>query len=226
MPTGVNPLAPAPGPRPEGAAALRLHPFPGRRGNGGSQRDGESLPGSRFWPMLQRMDATVREIVERLGLERHTEGGWFREMYNAPLSVRHPSVPDAGDATRPAGTAIYYLLPADEVSSLHRVTRSDELWHLYAGDPLELHLIHADGSYEVRRLASDLKVGEPVAVVEAGCWQAARVADGGAWSLCGCTVAPGFTYADFELADAGALIQAFPQHEAVIRRFTRPEAAP
>jgi uncharacterized protein len=170
--------------------------------------------------MLNAMDDTVRKIVERLGLERHPEGGWFREAYRAPLRVRHPGAP-GGDAARPAGTAIYYLLAAGEFSALHRVTRSDELWHLYAGAALELHLLHDDGTYEVRLLTSDLAEGQPMAVVEAGCWQAARVRDGGAWSLCGCTVAPGFTYADFELADAGALVERFPQHEPVIGRFTR-----
>ena len=85
----------------------------------------------------------------------------------------------------------------------------------------EIGVIHEDGAYEVRLLTPDLAEGQPMAVVEAGCWQAARVKDGGAWSLCGCTVAPGFKYADFELADADALVQRFPQHEAVISRFTR-----
>jgi predicted cupin superfamily sugar epimerase len=180
----------------------------------------EMLAAVRATAHAARMDDTVRRIVERLGLERHPEGGWFREAYQAATRVQHPAV-GAGDAARPAGTAIYFLLPADDFSALHRVTRSDELWHLYAGDPLELHLIHGDGAYEVRHLTSDLADGEPVAVVEAGCWQAARVVDGGAWSLCGCTVAPGFTYADFELADAGSLLERFPRHEAVIGRFTR-----
>lgn len=165
------------------------------------------------------MNRTVQQIVERLGLEPHPEGGWFREAYRASDQVRHPALP-AGDAARPAGTAIYYLLPAGEFSAFHRVTHSDELWHLYAGDPLELHVIRPDGSYDIHLLTADLTAGAPMAVVEAGCWQAARVADGGAWSLCGCTVAPGFTYADFELAEAETLIASFPQQEAVIRRFT------
>ncbi|HKJ93295.1 MAG TPA: cupin domain-containing protein [Longimicrobiales bacterium] len=177
--------------------------------------------------MLSAMDDTVREIVERLGLQRHPEGGWFREAYRAGLRVRHPSVavdeaPRPADATmRPAGTAIYYLLAAGEFSTFHRVTRSDELWHLYAGDPLALHLIHGDGAYEARVLTADLAAGEPMSVVPAGCWQAACVADGGRWSLCGCTVAPGFTYADFELASPEELIARSPEHEAVVRRFTR-----
>lgn len=167
------------------------------------------------------MNDTVREIVERLGLEPHPEGGYFRETYQAALSVRHPSVQEGAEATRPASTGIYFLLPASEFSAFHRVTRSDELWHLYAGNPLELHLIHDDGAYEIRLLTGDMMQGEPMTVVPAGCWQAAQVAGSGAWSLCGCTVAPGFTYADFELATVASLIQRFPQHEAVIRRFTK-----
>lgn len=167
------------------------------------------------------MNDIVREIVDRLGLEPHPEGGYFRETYRAAVSVRHPSVQGGEDAKRPAGTGIYFLVPAGEFSAFHRVTHSDELWHLYAGDALELHLIHDDGTYEVRLLTANLTEGEPMTVVPAGCWQAARVADGGVWSLSGCTVAPGFTYADFELATAGSLVEQFPQHGEAIERFTR-----
>lgn len=162
----------------------------------------------------------ARAIVERLGLAPHPEGGFFREVYRAGLEIDHPALP-AGAARRAAATHIYFLLPADDFSAFHRVIPSDEVWHLYAGSPLELHLIHADGGYERRVLTTDLAAGEPMAVVEAGCWQAARVAPGGAWSLGGCTVAPGFDFADFEMPAAAEILRDHPEHEAIVRELTR-----
>lgn len=162
----------------------------------------------------------VQEIVDRLGLAPHPEGGFFREVYRAGLAIDHPGI-ESGSTRRSAATHIYFLLPAGDFSAFHRVVPSDEIWHLYAGDPLELHLIHADGRYERRLLTADLSVGEPETVVEAGCWQAARVAPGGAWALGGCTVAPGFDFADFEMPPAEELLRLHPEHEAIVRELTR-----
>lgn len=171
------------------------------------------------------LDREVREIVRRFGLESHPEGGFYREVYRAALDVTHPAISDGSDAQRSAATHIYFLFPADDFSAFHRVVPSDEIWHLYAGDPLELHLIHADGRYEERRLTTDLESllegGEPTTTVEAGCWQAARVAPGGAWSFGGCTVAPGFDFDDFEMPPADEILREHPDHEAVVRVLTK-----
>ena len=172
---------------------------------------------------------TVRRLIERFGLEPHPEGGFYREMFRDDLAVLHPGIPIApggpADRERSASTAIYFLLPEGEISAFHRVVWTAELWHLYAGGPLELHLIHEEGRYE-RRLLSDpeseggAQTG-PMTVVEAGCWQAARPAPGAAYAFGGCTVAPGFDFADFELPAAEELARRFPEHEAVIRALTR-----
>ncbi len=124
------------------------------------------------------------EIIRALGLERHPEGGWFRETFRDPAS-----------------TAIYYLLRQGEASHWHRIAQT-ETWHFYAGAPLELRL-SADGQNVERRvLGSDLARGErPQLVVPARCWQTARSLGG--WSLTGCTVAPPFAFAGFELAPKG-----------------------
>ena len=169
----------------------------------------------------EALSEEVRGIVERLGLAPHPEGGFFREVYQAGLEVDHPAIPPGRPGRRSAATHIYFLLPAGDFSAFHRVVPSDEVWHLYAGDPLELHLIHADGRYERRLLTSDLAAGEPMAVVEAGCWQAARVAPGGGWSLGGCTVAPGFDFADFDMPAAAEILRHHPEHEAIVRELTR-----
>lgn len=167
------------------------------------------------------MDEAAKDIVERFALSPHPEGGFFREVYRSPLTVVHPGVPPDRSGERRAATLIYFLLPAPHFSAFHRVRWTDEIWHLYAGGPLELHVIDASGEHRQRLLTSDLRDSEPVAVVPAGCWQAARPATEGGWAFGGCTVAPGFEFSDFEMPSADELIAAHPQHAAVIRALTR-----
>ncbi|MFP3938793.1 MAG: DUF480 domain-containing protein [Thermoanaerobaculia bacterium] len=162
---------------------------------------------------------SARELVKRLGLAPHPEGGFFREVYRSGLEVLHPAAP--GNPDRPAGTHIYFLLRADQASAFHRVRWSDEIWHLYAGDALELQLIHEDGRHERRLLTADLGAGAPCTVVPAGCWQAARLAPadapGHGWALGGCTVTPGFDFEDFDLPSAEELLRLHPEHGELIR---------
>jgi len=131
------------------------------------------------------------EIIRKLGLAPHPEGGHFRETF------RH--VPAEGG--RGAMTAIYFLLKSGEVSHWHRVDAA-EIWHYHAGAPLDLS-ISADGRQSVtHRLGTDLAAGEaPQVVVPEGAWQSAR--SRGAWTLVGCTVGPAFDFAGFELAPKG-----------------------
>jgi predicted cupin superfamily sugar epimerase len=164
------------------------------------------------------MHDIVGRLIERFALRPHPEGGWFREVFRSTVMVEHPHV--AGRAARSGGTFIYYLLDATQFSAFHRVRVSDEIWHLYAGGPLELHTIDRDDRYAMRLLTTDLS-GEPAAVVPAGCWQAARVAPGSGWAFAGCTVAPGFDFADFEMPPGGDLIDSHPSHESIIRSLTR-----
>jgi predicted cupin superfamily sugar epimerase len=167
------------------------------------------------------LNETIQEIIDRLGLAPHPEGGFYREIYRSRLTVAHPSVPDGVDPTRATATGIYFLLPADDFSAFHRVRWTDEIWHLYAGGPLELHVIDRDGGYEKRVLTADLACGEPTSTVEAGCWQAARVAPGEEWALGGCTVAPAFEFADFEMPAADEIVRQHPLHESIIRELTK-----
>ena len=144
------------------------------------------------------MDQRAAHLIAALRLQRHPEGGYFREVFRSPRLVHAQQSHDA----RSALTTIYFLLAADDVSRWHRLT-SDELWHFYEGSPLELLTIDERASVvERRRLgplaqAGALAGGEPVLVVPAHTWQAARTT--GAYTLVGCSVAPGFEYAEFEL---------------------------
>lgn len=143
------------------------------------------------------MHARVRDLIETLNMTPHSEGGYFREVYRASLTV----LPADGRPLRPALTTIYYLLAQGQVSRWHRV-RSDEAWHYYEGAPLELTWTDTERRRVTRHVLGP--VGEadaPVAVVPAECWQTARPL--GAYTLVGCTVGPGFDYQDFELMAAG-----------------------
>lgn len=166
------------------------------------------------------MNQAVQRIIERFALAPHPEGGYFREIYRSPLTLRHPRI-DGGNAERCGGTFIYFLLAEGQFSAFHRVLWTDEIWHVYAGGPLELHTIDADDRYSRTLLTIDLERGEPTAVVPAGVWQAARLPPGCAWAFGGCTVAPGFEFADFEMPSAAELLERHARHERIIRELTR-----
>jgi predicted cupin superfamily sugar epimerase len=136
---------------------------------------------------------TADEIVARLRLAPHPEGGWFRETFR--------DVP--GTDGRAASTAIYYLLAAGQASHWHRVTDAAEAWHFHAGAPLELRVArHAGGGARTLILGCDLQTDQrPQAIVPAGDWQSARSL--GDWTLVGCTVAPGFEFSKFVMAAPG-----------------------
>lgn len=165
------------------------------------------------------MDREVKRLIDLLRLRPHPEGGFYRETYRSDLIIPADALPDRYRGPRSVCTAIYYLLTAGEVSALHRVA-SDEIWHFYAGDPLELLILKGDEA-RLARLGNDPLSGElPQILVPAGAWQGAKVVEGGRWSLVGCTVAPGFEFEDFELAPP-SLADQLPQHRELIRRFMR-----
>lgn len=166
------------------------------------------------------MTEDAGQLIERLKLLPHPEGGYFRETYRAPLQLSAPSLAPHFIGARAASTAIYYLLAAGDRSRLHRI-RSDEVWHFYRGDPLQVVELTAAGDVAVTLLGNDIAAGQvPQHVVPAGHWFGACPAPGSAYSLVGCTVAPGFDFADFEMAERGALLAAHPRAHDWIMRLT------
>ena len=130
-------------------------------------------------------ETPARQVIEALGLEPHPEGGWFRETFRDDAS-----------------TAIFYLLQAGQVSAWHRVRNASEVWHHYAGGPLRISLAAPDEPAREAILGPDLFAGQtPQVVVPTGWWQSAEPL--GAWTLVGCTVAPAFDFAAFEMAPEG-----------------------
>lgn len=163
----------------------------------------------------------MNNIIKALNLQPHPEGGWYRETYRSTETIAASALPKRFDGPRCYATAIYFLLNSENFSALHRI-KSDEQWHFYSGSPLTVHVIHADGRYTQIKLSSKLEEGETFqAVVPRGCWFGATVDTPDAYALVGCSVAPGFDFADFEMAQAESLSQEFPQHAELIARLTR-----
>ena len=164
---------------------------------------------------------TAQECIRLLNLTRHPEGGYFRETYRSVETIPHAALPRRFTGDRAFATAIYFLLEAGDFSAFHRL-RQDEMWHHYLGSPLLIHVIDEKGAYRVFCLGCDLERGErPQTIVPAGCFFAASVADDTGFALVGCTVAPGFDFADFEMPSRTELIHAFPQHADRIARLSR-----
>ena len=158
--------------------------------------------------------------IKKLALEPHPEGGFFRQTYKADLLIARDILPGF-DGHRSASTAIYFLLEGKNFSAFHRL-RSDEVWHFYAGSPLCVQVIDPAGKHACVRMGNDPEAGQVFqAVVRAGCWFASHVEDWNSWALVGCTVAPGFEFADFEMAKRSELLKQYPRHRELIERLTR-----
>jgi len=159
---------------------------------------------------------TYAEIKDLLKLQPHpVEGGHFRRTYTSELTVVAPQ------GARAAGTAIYYLLETGTFSEMH-VLQSDEIFHFYLGDPVEMLQLLPDGSSAVVRLGPDLRNGEQVQlVVPAGVWQGTRLIGAGRVALLGCTVTPGFDFADYRNASFEELAKSWPEQRERIRGLTR-----
>ncbi|QIP11929.1 cupin domain-containing protein [Spirosoma aureum] len=165
---------------------------------------------------------TAAYFVRAFTMQPHPEGGYFAETYRSSETIPQSALPDRFTGSRTFGTAIYFLLESHHVSALHRI-QADEIWHFYAGGPLEVFVISPAGELNVIRLGSNIDQGDVFqAVVPAGCWFGSKPADGSAFSLVGCTVAPGFDFADFEMAEQDTLLQAYPQHREVIEKLSKP----
>ncbi|HAZ07465.1 MAG TPA: hypothetical protein DCZ01_02830 [Elusimicrobia bacterium] len=167
---------------------------------------------------------TKEDIIKKLGLlPLPGEGGYYRETYRSGATVDAKSVGIDAEGRRSVGTAIFYLVGPDEFSALHRL-KTDELFHFYAGDPVEMLQISEDGTVKKVLLGPDVLSGhEPQVLVQAGVWQGTRLQGRGSWALLGTTMAPGFEFSDFELGARKALTARYPKLTADIERFTRSE---
>ena len=163
----------------------------------------------------------TQEIITQYQLQPHPEGGWYAQTYKSRELIPAAALPDRFGGARPFSTAIYFLLEQGNFSAFHRI-KSDECWHFYAGYPLEVFMLQANGELEMITLGNDRSKGQLFQfIVPAQCWFASRPAPGGRFCFVGCTVAPGFDFSDFELANSDKLSEEFPQHKSIIRELSR-----
>ena len=159
--------------------------------------------------------------IRKLKLEKHPEGGYYREVYRSGRVIPHGALPEGCEGSRSFSTSIYFLLAGEDFSALHRM-KSDEMWHFYAGTSLTTYWIDPSGKLGRIALGADAEAGEVFQeVVPAGTWFGAKVNDPASYSLMGCTVAPGFDFRDFELGKREILLHEYPRHARIIRMLTR-----
>lgn len=158
----------------------------------------------------------VLDLINKLGLKQHPEGGFFAETFRSKHLMELPK--DKG--SRNLCTVIYYLLPGDQFSSFHSIG-SDEIWHFYLGSSVTLHIIKDNGRLYEIRLGVEVDKGEIFQVViNANSWFAASVNDTSSYSLVGCTVAPGFDFRDWTPASRKELLIKYPKHKKIIKKYT------
>jgi predicted cupin superfamily sugar epimerase len=164
---------------------------------------------------------TVEQLIKQYDLQPHPEGGWYKETYKSKELIPSNALPERFSGDRAFSTAIYFLLETGNFSAFHRI-RSDECWHFYTGDPLLVYVIFPSGKLEIIELGNGFSRGALFQyIVPANCWFASRPAPGSSFSFVGCTVAPGFEFADFELADAAELQKLYPKHAVTINELCR-----
>jgi predicted cupin superfamily sugar epimerase len=155
---------------------------------------------------------TAQLLIQQYQLQPHPEGGHYRQTYCSAGRIPKTVLPAAFHNDRFYSTAIYFLLENKQFSAFHRIA-SDEVWHFYAGIGLHIYVIHPDGRGETLKLGDDLDNGFAFQqIVPAGAWFASRPIFEKGFSFVGCTVAPGFDFEDFEMADKTVLLHQYPQH--------------
>jgi len=157
--------------------------------------------------------------IDNLDLKPHPEGGFYKETYRATENIPGAALAGRFNGARSFSTAIYFLLRSQDKSLFHRI-KSDELWHFHAGSTLAIYVLSEKG-LALHKLGSRLDEGDTLqVVVPANTWFGAKVVDGNAYTLAGCTVAPGFDFQDFEMATTAQLLNDFPSHREIIHQLT------
>ena len=156
----------------------------------------------------------IESLIKSLDLQPlEIEGGYFKRTYSALETL--------GETDRKIGSAIYYLITEDSFSALHKLKSSDEMFHFYYGDPVEMLMLNENGDGEIVTISNQEKNFTPQQLVPKGVWQGTRMKQGGKFALLGVTVTPSFEYEDFVLGERKELIQKYPEFEDMIVALTK-----
>ncbi|MFY0604710.1 MAG: cupin domain-containing protein [Flavobacteriaceae bacterium] len=162
----------------------------------------------------------AEELIKTLNLQEHPEGGYFKETYRSSEMITEHELGEKYTGDRNHSTCIYFLLTSNKFSAFHKINQ-DEAWHFYKGTPLLLHIISKEGKYSAIKIGNTFENGEvPQYIVKGGDWFAAEVIDSNSYTLVGCTVSPGFDFADFVLPKRKELIDVYPEHKEIISKLT------
>ena len=165
------------------------------------------------------MNQEIRRIINKFNLKPHPEGGFFGAGFRSTEFLRSDCLPNRYKTPRNLYSSIYFMVTPEHHSCFHRL-KTDEIWHFYAGDPMDLHLIWEQGRYTKVSLSNELENEKFQTLVKRNTWMAASSAGSKGYSLVGCTLSPGFEYTDFELADPQTLMEAYPEHTPIINKFS------
>lgn len=170
---------------------------------------------------MQESDRQAAAIIEKLGLTRHPEGGWFREVYRSEEIIDADSLPERFSGSHTYSTSIYFLLESGDFSTFHRI-KSDETWHFYLGSPVKLYILMNDGTLQKIILGDNPDAGHVFQwTVPCGLWFGAEVSVPDSFALLGCTVSPGFEFCDLEMATFPELEEKYGRYATLLRRLTR-----
>ena len=163
----------------------------------------------------------AKQLIAKLNLKPlEIEGGYYAETFRSGEKISVDCLPERYKSERYISTAIYYLLTPDTKSRLHRIF-SDEIFHFYLGDPVEMLQLRSSGSSNIIYIGNDIMAGQrPQVLVPGGVWQGSRLVEGGELALMGTTVAPGFEFEDYENGKREELTELFPQHKGLIEALT------
>lgn len=162
----------------------------------------------------------IATIIKTFNLQKHPEGGYFKENYRSDGSIPNSVLGNAYNGNRSYATSIYFLLTSEDFSAFHKINQ-DEIWHFYKGSTLKLHLISKEGDYSFVMIGNNFKNNEvPQYVVKGGYWFAAEVVEKNSYSFVGCTVSPGFDFKDFVLPQRKILVELYPKHTTLITQLT------
>lgn len=163
----------------------------------------------------------INQLIDKLNLEPHPEGGYFKETYRSAGVISSEELGIDYDSERNISTCIYFLLTSEIFSAFHKI-KQDEFWHFYSGSPISLQMISENGQHKEVRIGSDILNGQvPQFVVPGGGYFAASVIEENSYALVGCTVAPGFDFRDFTLPSRKELLDKFPEYGNLIKAYTR-----
>jgi predicted cupin superfamily sugar epimerase len=164
------------------------------------------------------MNQEIERLLNKFNMKPHPEGGYFGAGYRSSEFIRKDCLPKRYNSPRNLYSSIYFMVTPENPSCFHRLN-TDEIWHFYSGDPIQLHLIWDKGRYTKVVLSNEAGQEKFQTLIKRGTWMAATTEGPNGYGMAGCTLGPGFEYTDFELADPKKLLEAYPEHRHIIERL-------